>query len=308
MPDEGIVTINNLISKTQLESILDVSPIGVSISRYHDSKIIYANSSLGKLWGGPVKKIVGTNSINYYHDQDDILWVIDQLKQNRPLSNHEMEMNRSDGTTIWCQVNMVAALIDNEKVILTWFNDINEFRHAQIQLKHMASHDSLTGLANRMHFNEFIIDAISRSKRLREPGCLIYLDLDDFKAVNDDIGHHFGDFLLQEVAKRITSVLRETDFVARLGGDEFAVIIETLSGQIDAEQVAQKILKTVKIPYEKESSKAIISISIGITFFGPELMETDVLIRRADTAMYRAKRSGKGRVCVYDPDLDGPIN
>ncbi len=301
-------SVSILASKTQIKSILDASPIGVSISRYYDGKIIYVNSTLADMWGGPEEELLGTDSIDYYHNKDDIQWVINKLRHHRPVTNHEMEMNRADGSTVWFQVNMVATWVDDTRVILTWFNDISEIRRARFQLKHMATHDSLTGLANRMRFNEFMEEALTRSRRLNKPGSLLYLDLDGFKAVNDSYGHNMGDFLLQQVAKRLTSTLRETDFVARLGGDEFAVVIEALSEQVRPQQVAKKILHSIREPYENDGNRAKIGVSIGIAYFGPELMGLKAITRCADSAMYRAKHGGKGRICVYDSNLDGSAN
>lgn len=307
MTDEGKDTVGVLTSETQLKAILDASPIGVSISRYYDGKIVYVNSSLAKMRGGAAEALLGSSSIDYYHDQDDIRWVINQLRQNHPVTNHEMEMNRADGSTVWCQVNMVATWVDNERMILTWFNDISEIRFARAQLNHMATHDSLTGLSNRKRFEEFMVEAFARSRRLNKAGSLLYMDLDGFKAVNDNQGHHFGDYLLQQAARRMTATLRETDFVARLGGDEFAVVIEPLSDRMRPGQVAQKLLDIIKMPYEKEDHRATVGVSIGIAHFGSEPMDIDVITRRADIAMYRAKHEGKGRICVYDPNLDSEV-
>lgn len=306
MTDESPKALPVLGSNTQLKIVLDASPIGVSISRYHDGKIVYANYTLAeRLWGGPVEKIVGTNSMNYYNDMKDFAWVISQLQQNRPVTNHEMEMKRRNGTSIWCQVNMVAMQVEATKLILSWFNDITEIRETRAKLQQMATHDSLTGLPNRMRFNEFIEESMARCRRQNKTGSLLFLDLDGFKEVNDNFGHHMGDILLQEVAERLTSTLRETDFISRLGGDEFAVILELQSdahGQ--CEEVAQKILDIIKIPYEHEGNCAVIGVSIGIAFFGAEFINIDEIVKNADKAMYRAKHSGRGCVCIYDPDLD----
>ena len=120
-----------LASKTQLKAILDASPIGVSISRYYDGKIVYVNSTMAKLNRSSVEEILGSDSMDYYHDPDDIRWVVNQLQKGRPVTNHDMEMNRSDGSTVWLQVNMVAIWVEDEKLILTWFNDISELKKAQ---------------------------------------------------------------------------------------------------------------------------------------------------------------------------------
>lgn len=301
MANKGAGKARMLASQSQLKSILDASPIGVSISRYYDGKIIYVNSTLANMKRAPAEELLGSDSIDHYYDQDAIRWVISQLRQRRPVTNHEMEMNRADGTTVWCQVNMVATVVDDERMILTWFNDVDEIRRARAKLQYAASHDSLTGLANRVSFNEFMSGAIARSRRLNQAGGLLYLDLDSFKAVNDRLGHNFGDYLLQQVAKRLTLALRDTDFVARLGGDEFAVVFEGLSDRVRPEQVADKILDIVAQPYEHEGQRATIGASIGIAHFGREAEDIDAIIKRADRAMYRAKHGGKGRTCVYAP-------
>ncbi len=179
-----------------------------------------------------------------------------------------------------------------------------KLKKATSKLKKMATHDFLTGIANRMSFDEFITEAMNRCRRSKKAGFLLYLDLDGFKAVNDKYGHQMGDFLLQQVAKRLTSTLRETDFAARLGGDEFAVVTEALSDTIQPEKLAQKILSLIKKPYENEGESVIIGASIGISQFRPESIDSDTILENADRAMYRAKHGGKGRVCIYDPNLD----
>ena len=297
-----------LIGESRLRAILDASPIGVSISNYYDGKIIYENESLSKIWGGPAEGLLGTDSIDYYHDPNDIRWVIEQLRQHHPVTGHEMVVRRIDGSTRWCEVNMVATWVDEVRVVLTWFKDISEIRKAREELKHMATHDSLTGLANRMRFNAFMTEAVARSRRLNNASSLLYLDLDGFKAVNDTYGHPMGDFLLQELARRLTSTVRETDFIARLGGDEFAVVIEALSDRTEPQLVGKKIMDALKMPFKRDGIEATVGVSIGISFFAPESMDIEVVSQHADSGMYRAKQGGKGRICVYDPSLDGSDN
>lgn len=289
-----------LASKEQLKHILDASPIGVSISRYYDGKIVYVNSTLAQMWGKPAKDMLGSDSVNYYHDQDDIRWVIQELSQHRPVKNYDMLMNRADGSFFWTQINMIAIWIEDIRFILSWFNDVSEIRRVQEQLKQMATQDFLTGLANRMRFNEFMTEVMARCWRSNKIGSLFYLDLDGFKDANDKYGHHMGDFVLQQVAHRMTSTLRETDFVARLGGDEFAVVIEPLTDSIQSEKIAQKILDIIQQPYENQGKSIIIGVSIGIAQFGPESRDADEILHNADSAMYQAKGSGKGRINIYN--------
>ncbi|MBN2810064.1 MAG: GGDEF domain-containing protein [Deltaproteobacteria bacterium] len=293
------------VSETLLKEILDASPIGFSVSRYDDGEIIFVNSSLVKMFGGPAEKLIGSNSRNYFVDQENLQWVISHLRQNHSLINYEMELKRNDGHTIFCQVNIVVKWIKGEFLVLSWFNDISKERCNRALLEHMAAHDPLTGLPNRRRFREFMNETLARSRRLNRFGSLLYLDLDGFKAVNDNLGHDFGDSLLHQAARRIAANLRETDFVARLGGDEFAVVLEPLSDHTSPMMVAEKIFNSIQIPYRKQGRSAMVGVSIGIADFGPEAVDIDVIIRQADSAMYRAKQAGKNQICVYNPELDG---
>jgi len=175
---------------------------------------------------------------------------------------------------------------------------------ARERLQHMALHDSLTGLANGRRFNPYMDEALARSRRHDLPGALLYFDLDGFKKVNDTLGHKFGDYLLQELAERLRNGLRETDLIARLGGDEFAIVLENLKISGSPYDVGNKILEIVSESFHDQGQEATVGASIGIAPFSPNSRNGDELVKQADTAMYRAKNTGKGRICVYDPTID----
>lgn len=182
--------------------------------------------------------------------------------------------------------------------------EIKQRKIAERQLTYAASHDSLTGLPNRSVFLDLLNHAIACKKR--KPNvqfALLFLDLDRFKVVNDSLGHHAGDALLQIVSKELKSIIREKDTVARLGGDEFVILIEDLSDTQEAFEVANRITHLLEQPIVVENTPVFIGTSIGVLFSDERYKSADVMLRDADTAMYQAKEKGKGRFEVFDTSM-----
>ncbi len=291
-------------NEERVRAMLEASPLGVSVTRYEDSEIIYANEALALMHGVPTNQLIGTQAKQHYVNLEERDEIVEQLKKGKNVTDYETQLKAIDGRAFWAMLTMAPTILDSEPVILTWVRDSTESHTAKEKLKHMALHDSLTGLANGLRFNEYMQEAVARSRRRKKQGALLYFDLDGFKQVNDTLGHQYGDFLLCEVAKRLRVNLRETDMIARLGGDEFGVVLEDLSEDLHPEQVAKKILTELKKPYKNEGRTATVGASIGIAYFGDERIDIDNLIKRADSAMYRAKNAGKGQTCLYDAELD----
>lgn len=179
----------------------------------------------------------------------------------------------------------------------------------------LAAHDPLTGLPNRRMFNELLSSHLLQAKRYRHRShyALMYLDLDRFKGVNDTLGHHVGDLLLQAVSARLRATLRESDLVARLGGDEFAVLVTALERKDDIAVVASKLVEQLSLPYKNLGGHDIHSSpSIGVALFPGDGQDIAALCRHADAAMYQSKRSGRGKWSFYDavrnPDDTQPFN
>jgi diguanylate cyclase (GGDEF)-like protein len=169
------------------------------------------------------------------------------------------------------------------------------------QLQHQSLHDALTGLPNRTLLEELLDRAVERARRSRHFATVLFIDLDDFKAVNDAYGHHVGDELLVAVAGRISRLLRPGDALARLGGDEFVALCEDLEQAGDAEVIAQRITTALAEPFQLTSVPVNVSASVGIAFSGPGQDIPAVLLRNADFAMYQAKNKGGGRHHLSDP-------
>jgi diguanylate cyclase (GGDEF)-like protein len=171
-------------------------------------------------------------------------------------------------------------------------------------LKYLADHDALTGLPNRALLKDRLATALAQRRRDRRPLAVLYLDLDNFKVVNDMTGHAEGDRVLTGVAERLISALREGDTVARIGGDEFTVLLPAVSGVEDAHEIAQRVLERLRRPWKLAGNEFMTTASLGIAMFPQDGEEAETLIRNADTAMYQAKAATRDSACFFAPEMD----
>lgn len=183
-------------------------------------------------------------------------------------------------------------------------NDVTAQRAAQDQIALLARTDALTGVANRITFNERLRQAFAASQRGAHAFAVLYLDLDRFKEVNDTLGHRAGDLLLQQVGRRLREATREIDVVARLGGDEFAIVQTELVDSSSAGTLAEKVVEVLSAPYQIEGNEVRIGVSIGIALYTAESRNPDGLLAQADQALYRAKHAGRGRYRFHSDQID----
>ena len=189
------------------------------------------------------------------------------------------------------------------------FIDLYHLKREAEGLVHRALHDPLTGLPNRVLFRDRLELALARTRRLSSSVGVLYLDLDNFKPVNDSLGHEQGDALLVELARRLRQVLRPADTVARLGGDEFAVLSDPIDGREGAQEIAERVLSAVAEPYELTGGHADISASIGVALTGGDSVDPESMLRAADQAMYAAKAGGGNQWSLHDPSAEAtPID
>ncbi len=210
----------------------------------------------------------------------------------------------------WHHVEVIATnLLDDETVegIVLTLRDVSERRSLEEELKHQAFHDGLSGLANRALFTDRLDHALDRSARSKASLAVLFLDLDDFKLVNDSLGHAYGDALLVEVAGRLTECLRGGDTAARFGGDEFAILMEELVSVDEACDVADRITDALREPVRVQDREIRVRASIGIACNRLGTEDSSELIQAADVAMYAAKAGGKGRYEVYQPSLQASV-
>jgi PAS domain S-box/diguanylate cyclase (GGDEF) domain len=181
--------------------------------------------------------------------------------------------------------------------------DITARKKAEEKLYYLAHHDDLTGLANRHLFTSLLDQAVAHSERHREKLAILFIDLDHFKQINDSLGHQIGDQVLEQVGKQLQTTGRKSDTIARLGGDEFAFLMRDLKHPEDAQVVAQKVLKALEKPFLVESHKLYIGASIGISIYPDNGETSDILLRNADAAMYRAKDNDRNTYAFYTDEL-----
>lgn len=220
-----------------------------------------------------------------------------------------------DGNSIPCEIRLLQLPTDDGTLIRGSITDIRERRKAQALIQNLALYDNLTGLPNRKLFEDRLQHAIAASERDRQYGAIFFVDVDNFKNINDTSGHASGDYFLTVVAERITSVAKESDTVARWGGDEFVIIAENLSHSLSeagkrAEEIGEKMLEAVLTPTENPYVKGQFyqnSVSIGITLMYGHIHSADELLKRADIAMYQAKVSGKNRLRYFDVEMQKQV-
>ena len=193
---------------------------------------------------------------------------------------------------------------DNKRYIGGISSDITAQKQTETKLNILAHYDVLTNLPNRMMFQESLKNMISKAKRNKSKLALMFIDLDNFKMINDTLGHDYGDLLLQAVAEKLKKVLRAEDVVSRLGGDEFTVILDDVTDNSYPSIVAQKIIDTLSKPIPLKDEMGYIGASIGITVFPDDTEEMEQLIKNADLAMYRSKHEGKNVYRYYTEDMN----
>jgi diguanylate cyclase (GGDEF)-like protein len=200
----------------------------------------------------------------------------------------------------WFELKMIAYVVDHEIEIFVTGRDISSQQATEDRLLHMATHDELTGLPNRSLLTDRLRMAIAQSRRTNIGFAVVALDLDGFKKVNDALGHSVGDALLKVAGHRLRQVLRDVDTLARVGGDEFVAILPGAVDEVEIQHVARRMIAAIQLPFEIDGSSLYVSTSIGVAIY-PIHGDNDVkMLAHADTAMFRAKDTGKARCVIYN--------
>jgi diguanylate cyclase (GGDEF)-like protein/PAS domain S-box-containing protein len=226
------------------------------------------------------------------------------LSENKPY-DFEHRIVRPDGETRW--VHRRARVIRNEegeplKMVGT-VHDVTERKALEEQLEHQALHDPLTNLANRTLFLDRLEHALAQATRREGNVAVMFMDLDDFKVINDSLGHEAGDQLLREIAGRLQACLRPGDTIARLGGDEFGMLLEDIRNVNEATQIAERIAEELRAPIDLKVRDVLVTASIGIAFRSSARDKPSDLLRNADLALYRAKEKGKAHYQLFDATM-----
>ncbi|NIA56486.1 EAL domain-containing protein [Massilia sp. TW-1] len=292
------------LSATVLEHIAD----GVMVIDVH-GRIVATNPAFTQITGYTESEAVGTHSNLTRMTGDDTglheaLWA-DLAEMG--FWRGEIHNRRKNGEAYleWLTVSAVRDDHDAVTHYVCVFSDITKVKESQDKLDHLAHHDPLTGLPNRLLFHDRLQHAMVRAARDGSQLAVMFIDLDRFKTVNDTLGHHVGDELLKQVAGELIQCLREGDTLARLGGDEFIVLLEDVDGAQGARQVAEKLMQLFEGPVVVSDYELFVTGSVGISLFPRDAVDMNVLIRNADVAMYQAKARGRNGYQLYAPSMDG---
>ncbi|MGD1062826.1 MAG: EAL domain-containing protein [Terracidiphilus sp.] len=289
-----------------MEDVLSSLPEAVAIE--HQNHVLYTNPAFTRMFGytaeeaggGSLRELIVPET--RLNENATLLRVVD----DRGSATAETVRTNKAGELVDVSMQIAPLLVDGAKVGYVFtFRDIGDLKQTEAKLQHDAMHDVLTGLSNRALFLDRLNLTLTRRLRHPDNGCgVLYLDLDNFKAVNDSLGHAAGDVLLMAIAGRLRSSLRPQDSAARLGGDEFAVLVENIVTAYDLEVVAGRILHELERPFDIFGHPVYAGASIGAAMAGPEHTSSDLLLRDADFAMYRAKQAGRGRYEIFDKHLE----
>ncbi|MGR0185921.1 diguanylate cyclase [Azospirillum aestuarii] len=292
-----------LPSEERLQAILEQSPIGVSVSRRDDGKIIFVNTRFAELIGLKREDLIGRQARDYYLDRHQRERVIDRLRSFGSVTNMEVQFRRADGSSFWTLFTVNQAVIQGVQVNLAWIYDYTDRRNMEEALRDMASRDPLTGIYNRRSFMELARSQLARAHRFNEAMSVFVLDVDHFKRINDSYGHATGDDALRMVAGGCQAILREYDILGRLGGEEFVVVLPGATAE-ESRVVAERVrrhLSRMAIPGPE--GRFHLTSSIGISALDGAYDTLEKAIHRADLALYRAKREGRNRVVVYEQGM-----
>ena len=289
-----------------MEDVLASLPEAVAIE--HQNHVLYANPAFTRMFGytaeeangGSLRELIVPET--RLNEDASLLKAVD----DHGFAMAETVRSNKAGELVDVSLQIAPLLVDSARLGYVFtFRDIGEHKETEKKLEHDAMHDVLTGLPNRALFLDHV--NLTLNRRLRDPGqgCgVLYVDLDEFKQVNDSLGHAAGDALLIATAGRLRACLRPQDSAARLGGDEFAVLVENIVSAFDLEVVANRILQELERPFEVFGHEVRAGASIGAAIAGPDHGSSDVLLRDADVAMYRAKQAGGGRYEIFDKHLE----
>ena len=269
--------------------------------------IEYESPAAEQVLGFKAEDRIGQSAFDALHPDDrgycEAL-LADVVRSPGSMATGEFRVQHADGSWRWIEA-VGKNLFDDPAVggVVVNYRDITSRKTLEEELRHQAFHDSLTGLANRALFIDRLEHALSLSLRGPRPLAVLFIDLDDFKTINDSLGHGEGDAILVSVAERLRGALRTSDTLARMGGDEFAVLVEDPSMAVEPTAVADRVMSVLQAPFAQGGKELFVHASIGVAVVTARGQTSEELLRNADVSMYMAKRKGKNRIEVFEPSM-----
>ena len=273
--------------------------------------IVSWNDAATGIYGYTAEEVIGQSVAMLVPEDkaEELKGFLQKIARGERIDHYETTRVRKDGTMITISIVISPVRDPGGRIIgaSTIARDVTPIKKLQRELvkknqelQYQAFHDTLTGLPNRLYFQQELEERLQLAKQSSQKFCVCFLDLDGFKRINDTLGHDIGDLLLQAVAERLKTAIRQTDFAARMGGDEFTLILSEIYEQAAAAKLAEKLVETIRQPYVLAEHRIVVTTSAGIAVYPEHGKDVQTLMKRADIAMYKAKKSGKNQYGFYD--------
>lgn len=304
-------------SEGHLRQIIDSLPVMIG-ARDIEGRYLFANKALASLVGCGADAMREQDVRELLRDAVEDVELLLQNDQRVIRQGIDVEINEEafvtrDGRTLYLQSHIMPLQYYDQTVALVVSVDITERKNAQAKMEHMAHHDALTNLPNRVQLVERLDLEIRRAARHGYCGAVLFIDLDQFKNINDSLGHPVGDKMLKEVAQRLVSSVREEDLVARLSGDEFVVVLTVLdtdpsTAALRAGEISEKIRRIISRPFHTDNLDLRISCSVGVVVYPDKDSSVHELLRFADTAMYQVKEKGRDAIEFFNEEMADKVS
>ncbi|MBC7195154.1 MAG: GGDEF domain-containing protein, partial [Caldisericia bacterium] len=273
-----------------------------------DGTVIDINQKFTELFGYTLEEIKGKDLNKGFIVPDELIEEgkkLDEIALKTGYINFESVRRKKDGTLIPVLISGSPVIINGEvKGIIGLYIDLTEKKKREEELKYLSTHDSLTGVYNKTFLEERFKLEKARYERYKKSFAILFLDLYEFKIINDAYGHSFGDKVLKEISKKLVETIRKCDFVTRIGGDEFLILLTDIENEKDIICILNRIINNVFENFEIDGQKLNIGVNVGISIYPIDGEELDELIKKSDIAMYHAKSIGKNTFSFYNKDFE----
>jgi diguanylate cyclase (GGDEF)-like protein/PAS domain S-box-containing protein len=303
------------LSEARYRTAFETSLDGICLSHLEDGRLIDANRAFLNIHGFKKEEILGRTALelNLWASPLERKKAVELLRRDSSFKNHEFQLRRKNGEIFWATASGSVLELDGVPSVLFVVHDISASKAAEEKIQTLSYYDPLTNLPNRRLLMERLDSSLAASRQSHRNKALLILDLDQFKNLNDTLGHRVGDLLLQEVARRLGHCVRESDVVARVGGNEFAVVLENLSktaaeAAAQAQQMGERILQEIGRTYTLDALDAHCAAVIGIAIFGEQETDAEEILQQADIAMEQARGAGRNTMRYFSAELQEAVN
>lgn len=297
-------------SETRFSTVFHKNPLAIGISNYASGQFIDVNEAFLQLFGYERDEIIGHTALelNFWLHPEEKIRLFSSLRECGQIKNQELRFIRhKSGETGDLLLSAELINIGGEQCVLRMLSDITEEKKAERVIDYLAHHDALTGLPNRLLARDRAQQMIAAAQRDGHKVALLFMDLDNFKSINDSLGHASGDVLLEVISHRLRESIRGTDTVSRFGGDEFLVVLSHITASDAVVAVCSKVLEDITKPVRIDGHELSTSCSIGVTVYPDDGNDFDTLLRKADSAMYYAKDAKGNTYRFFDSKMNADV-